>query len=126
VVGKEDVFLVSPVWTPDGEYVCFYKTVGGSRAEIGYLVQPDPFRIVFSKNAIIRRSPIAGWLLLQGSMSYRWLDYAGNEGTPLRGWASDWTWARDGRRAVTVEDGKPVEVPLFAAMIPRAGGGQPS
>ncbi len=106
IVGTDHVFLVSPLWTPDGRYVCFYKSAWNTLTQTGYVIEPDPFRIAFSKNAIIRQSPMAGWLFLQGASSYRWLNDAGVEGVWLDGWPGDWTWARDGRRAAMVEDEK--------------------
>ncbi len=75
-----------------------------TQTRTGYLAEPDPFRIVFAKNAIIRQSPIAGWLLLQGANSYRWLNEMAIEGVRLDGWLKDKAcWAWTGCEGLTVK-----------------------
>jgi hypothetical protein len=105
--GRRDITLVAPLWTLDGRYVILYATSTESTAiQQGYLIQPKPFKVVLSTNQIIRWSPMPGWVLLQGEMSFKWINYEGNTTAPIRGWPNDWTWSLNGRLAARIDDGK--------------------
>jgi len=108
--------FVAPVWTPDGKYVVLYNTSEQSRAlKRGCLVQLNPFKIVLEKNQILRWSPIAGWVLTQGDMTFKWIDYAGSRTADISGWPNDWKWSHDGSYAAMISGHK---IKIFKPELP--------
>jgi hypothetical protein len=115
---RRELTLVSPRWTADDRFVVLYTTSVRSTAEHrGLVIQPHPWKIVLSRQQIIRRSPLPGWVLQQGSSDFHWLSYGSGPTIirRLRGWPNAWVWASNGRRAARVVD-KRVEV--FAPRSP--------
>lgn len=109
-----DIFFDSSQWTPDGKYVIFYASTGSKH--VGYVVQPNPFKIILKKDKIIRWSPIPGWVLLQGGNTFEWIDYSGQKTIELDGWPNDWIWSPDRIHAARIEDGK---VLVFKPIVPK-------
>jgi hypothetical protein len=102
-----DMTLVAPVWTPDGKYVVLYVNSAESTAlQTGCLIQPKPFKVAYSTDQIIRWSPWPGWVLLQGSMSFKWINYDGSATAHIQGWPNDWTWSANGHYAAQIHGGK--------------------
>lgn len=114
---KMNVTLVSRLWTPDEKYVVLYpnEDEGFFARDRGFVVQPVPFEVILSKNQILRRSPIPDWFLLQGLMTFEWIDISGQKTATIQGWVNDWTWSDDGRLAARIDDG---HVKIFRPSLP--------
>jgi Tol biopolymer transport system component len=112
VCGEDmDLTFVSPRWLPDGKSVVFYNTTSvpypGSGpptpdGHTSYVVQVDPWRVILTQDGFLRWAPVPGWVLLQGSDDFEWLDYAGTTRARLKGWPNDWIWSPDGKHAAEV------------------------
>lgn len=118
------ITFVSPLWTPDGKYVILYNTEHlppaspdglGRSKDTSYLIQLQPFKIILSNERTIRWSPIPGWVLLQGSNGFEWIDYAGKRKVPLNGWPNNWCWSPDGVHAAEVRGNRVV---VFKPTLP--------
>ena len=115
---NRDVTLVSPLWAPDGESVVLYTDEGSTARHRGCVVRLVPFGVVLSKNQILRWSPVTNWFLLQGEMTFMWIDISGQRTAPIEGWINDWTWSRDGALAARIEGGA---VKVFRPSLPPVG-----
>jgi len=105
--GDRHITLVAPTWTPDGKKIIFYAdSLKSTAVQQGYVIEPKPFKVIFSTNQIIHWSPIPGWVLLQGSMSFKWLKDDGSLTAPIQGWPNDWTWSKTGKYAAKVDSEK--------------------
>ena len=118
------IAMVSPVWTPDDQFVILYRTIeyppknqftGWRFEHKGYVIRPHPFQVVLQRDEILRWSPFPGWVLVQGGGTFEWLDLAGDKTAPISGWINDWTWSDNGRLAAKIGGG---EVKVFRPEIP--------
>jgi hypothetical protein len=104
--GSTDLTFIEPLLTLDSQYLILYS---GNHRPRGHLVQLKPWKVVLTTNQILRWSPIAGWILLQGDNDFKWIDYSGQKRIPLNGWPNNWSWSPGGKRAALV-NGRHVEV----------------
>lgn len=107
-LGTINLSLASHEWTPEG-YVMLYEP-----SRRGYVIQPRPFQVILSRDAILRPSPMRGWALEQLENEFRWVNYEGTRTLPLPDWVHGWAWSADGRRAASTryEKVRVVEVRL--------------
>ncbi len=119
-----DLTLVADRWTPDDHCVIYYATTWippespdhpPLHRMTGYVVQIEPWRVILSQPAILRWSPVPGWVLLQGDNDFQWLSESGSEKIPVEGWVNDWTWSPNGAYAAQVEDSS---VTIFRPALP--------
>ena len=117
-----DHIILSSLWTPDGKYVVFsvLEKVSSQRNPFhkytGYLVQLDPFKIIFSKKQHqFNRSPIPGWIFIREGDTFNWVDYAGNGRVTMKEWVPDLVWSPDATHAAKIQDGKVV---IFKPTLP--------
>ncbi len=110
-------------WTAEGRLIIGYSwSVNQKPSETtpphdrGYLVQPRPFKVVMRTDALLRKTPLPGWVLVQGEDTMKWTDYAGVQSAPIEGWPNDWMWSQDGSYAAEVRDG---EVHVFRPKLPQ-------
>ncbi len=110
-----NITMVSPTWTVDDRFVVLYETIeyppkndftGWKHEQKGHVVQPRPLRVVLTEDKILRWSPVPDWFLLQGQMTFKWIDILGKNTAPIKGWVNDWTWAKDGRHAARLHRGE--------------------
>jgi hypothetical protein len=123
-IGKHvdiDHIMLSSLWTPDGKYVVFSVKESVSSQNpfnkyTGYLVQLDPFKIIFSKKQHqFGRSPIPGWIFIREGDTFNWADYAGNLGVRMKEWVPRLVWSPDATHAAKIKDG---EVVIFKPTLP--------
>ncbi len=107
-----EISLSSPLWTPDGKYVILYRVIESPphSKHIGYLIQLQPFKLILSRDTMIRWAPIPGWVFLQRGSDRDWINYGGNKTVKLIDWPSKGVWSPDRVHAAIVKNGKVVIV----------------
>ena len=123
--GSTDLTFIEPLLTVDSKYLILYSNhdtapkdelTPWTHRTRGHLVQLKPWKPVLTTDQILRWSPIAGWVLLQGDDDFKWIDYSGQKTIPLKGWPNDWTWSPGGKWAALVKDRS---VELIEPSLPR-------
>jgi len=99
------VTIVSSQWTADGKHVILYSNEGSTAIHRGCVVGLEPFRVKYSQDKILRRSPFADWVLVQGGNAFSWLNYMDHSTAPISGWVNDWIWSSDGSVAAKIDGG---------------------
>jgi len=121
-----DLTLAAPTWTPDGKYVLLYHTTHlpppspdrpGSDLPTGYVIQPQPFKVILKSDRYLRWSPMPGWVLRQGTDVdlCDWINYEGTTTVRVKDWPNSWTWSPDRKHAAQVVDHR---VTVFEPRLP--------